>query len=164
MMLKKLGLLVCLVACQSVGSGRPVALSDALSLLEGDAWTGTLTYLNYGEPVKDYTIPATLSVTQTADGFVFAYGYPDEPQENSKGIVTIGADDKTLDGNAVQVHEYGADGMHRIVTKGPCEDMGQAAMCEKTWTISETRFSMRKMVAPDDGRAPFRRNEYTFSR
>jgi hypothetical protein len=155
---------LCLAACQSAAAPGHTGLKDALSHLEGGGWSGTLTYLNYSEPVQDFTIPATLNVTEKPDGFEFAYGYPDEPDQNSTGVVEIGANDKTLDGQTVKVHEYGRASFHRIVMEGACEDMGRAAMCETEWTISASAFSTRKMVKPADGSAPFRRNEYTFTR
>ncbi|MEO1187692.1 MAG: hypothetical protein AAFW60_01365 [Pseudomonadota bacterium] len=142
----------------------PALTLDAFNEIIGDDWTGELTYLNYGEPVKDFTIPAALEVERVESGLSMAYIYPDEPHQNSTIIVRISEDGSKLMGAPVTINaDRDTDG-REIRTEYACEDMGQSASCEMIYQIRADQILMRKMVTNNGETEAFRRNEYVFTR
>ncbi len=153
-------------ACATVQyDDTPTTLTQTdLSGLISDEWAGTLTYLNYGEPKEDFTIPAELDVKLTEGGLKLYFQYPEEPDQNSDVTVLIGAEGRTLNGDTVTGKTTRPDGSTEVRTSGACEDMGRAAMCEVIYTWSTSDFEMKKMVTYAGETEAFRRNAYVFSR
>lgn len=148
----------------SVAAETPVLTPDAFDVIVGDNWSGALTYLNYGEPAKDFTIPAELEVERIEEGLKMAYKYPDEPHQNSTVTARINEDGSRLMGAQVTLNAIAESGAREIRTEYACQDMGKAAACEMIYELSADRVVMRKMVAYTGDSEAFRRNEYVFTR
>lgn len=142
----------------------PALSSDMLEVIAGDDWTGSLTYLNYGEPSRDFTIPATLEVDVVENGLKLAYKYPEEPQQNSVVTARVSKDGTKLIGATISANTILESGARQVVTNYSCEDMGRSALCEMTFTFSGNEFRVRKMVTYKGETDGFRRNEYVFTR
>ena len=138
--------------------------ADSLEIVAGDDWTGTLTYLNYGEPLRDFTIPAELQVEVIERGLRLNYKYPEEPKENSSVTARISADGTKLMGAPIVANRVLDAGEREVITRYPCNDMGQTATCETILTLSQNEFRSRKMVTYEGESDAFRRNEYVFTR
>ncbi|MEM9054001.1 MAG: hypothetical protein AAGB16_01635 [Pseudomonadota bacterium] len=145
------------------GEVPPLAQED-LDILIGDDWTGSLTYLNYGEPVKDFTIPAEIDIERTEGGLNLSYQYPDEPHQNASMVSKVSADGARLNGETITSNTLLETGAREIRTAYPCEDMGRKASCEMIYTLSATSFETRKLVTYQGETEAFRRNAYSFSR
>jgi len=142
----------------------PTLSPEALEIIAGDDWTGSLTYLNYGEPARDFTIPAALEVEIVERGLKLSYNYPEEPQQNSVVTARVSEDGTKLMGAPVTKISILETGAREVLTNYPCEDMGRSAACEMAFTFSENEFRVRKMVTYDGETDGFRRNEYIFTR
>ena len=162
--------IVCLVLLSPVFSHAearaetPALTLDTFNEIVGDDWTGELTYLNYGEPVKDFTIPAALEVEQIESGLKMAYIYPDEPHQNSTLTVRISEDGSRLMGAPVTQNVVLETGEREIRTEYACQDMGKTASCEMIYQLRADQVVMRKMVTYSDETEAFRRNQYVFTR
>lgn len=140
-----------------------LSLSDFEPIL-GDDWTGNLTYLNYGEPVKDFTIPAEINVTVSEDGVSLYFLYPDEPQQNGGRLIKLSEDGTMLGSERIMSIETDTDGQRIVITEEACEDMGKPATCTMTYSLGQKNLILKKMVLYDGAEEAFRRNEYAFSR
>lgn len=111
-------------------------------------WKGTLTYLDYTSG-KPFSMPATLRIMQIgkSNSFVFANGYPDEPQANHSDTLIISVDGKTIDGETV-VQKEKKSGNIIITTQKTGKDGNdqKEAIFRFTYTIGKTIFSIRKDV------------------
>ncbi len=141
----------------------PTASLDDFRDLIGDDWLGSLTYLNYGEPKQDFTIPAALSVRESETGLGLYFQYPDEPDQNSRSALSITEEGRVVNGDTLTERSETGETL-TLVTEGACQDMGQPATCEMIYTISDTALSIRKMVQYDGAAESFRRNEFEFVR
>jgi len=160
-----LSVLLAPIVSISIASAEPVTVSsEDLSVVIGDDWSGELTYLNYGEPVKDFTIPAEIDVSLVEGGFEFSFQYPDEPHANSTMIAAISGDGAQINDETVIANMIDESGTREIRTTFSCEDMGQSATCEMIYTLGANRFEMRKMVTYDGASDAFRRNVFRFTR
>jgi len=157
-------LLAPLFAQTGLAEETPALTPDVFDAIVGDDWSGELTYLNYGEPVKDFTIPAELDVERVEQGLKMAYIYPDEPHQNSTVTARISKDGSKLMGAPVTLNAMQASGVREIRTAYPCEDMGKAAACEMIYLLSSDEVVMRKMVTYEGETEAFRRNVYVFTR
>lgn len=142
----------------------PSVALEELSVVEGKDWTGSLTYLNYQEPYRDFTITAALEVTPVEGGLKLAYKYPDEPQANSTIIAKISDDGRSFMGEPVVQNTVLEVGGREIKTAFACDDMGRPAACEMTYSLSPTTVRIKKMVTYVGETESFRRNEYVFTR
>ena len=157
-------LLASTLVLSSHADQTPVLSPDALEIIAGNDWTGSLTYLNYGEPVRDFTIPATLEVDVVERGLKLSYKYPEEPHQNSVVTARVSEDGTKLIGASISANSVLETGARRVVTNYSCEDMGRSAACETTFTFSAKEFRVRKMVTYKGETVGFRRSEYIFTR
>jgi hypothetical protein len=135
-------------------------------ILTGDKWTGTLSYLDYGNGQKT-SIASTLSVKQSADDklkWVFDYQYPDEPKASQKRDVILSADGGMIDGDKVVEKQYLPDGTLKFVTEKDGRDNNKPALLRNTYSISSTNFSIKKEVKMEGEKVFFERNEYRWKR
>lgn len=139
---------------------------DDFQRLAGAQWTGTLTYLDYGKN-KKVSIPSRLAVTRSGtdrQSWVFEYQYPDEPQANSKQIVAIGKDGKTIGDAKVVERTTLADKTLKIVTEKAGTDDDKPALFRFTYLLSAKSFSLKKEVRYEGAGEFFERNEYSWKR
>lgn len=132
--------------------------------IDGTDWTGSLTYLNYQPPYKDFTIPTNLEVETKGASIELFFKYPDEPHMNGSSQLEIGESGKALGGERVISKTVLEDGSKEVRTRGDCKDMGKPASCEMIYTLSVNSISLKKMVTYEGETEAFRRNEYTFTR
>jgi len=138
-----------------------VYLSD-LTMLEG-AWTGELIYRDYEPPHEDVSLPATLNVSREGEGILLRLSFSDEPSAYGGSMLTPSEDGRMLNSEEVIARDE-VDGKLMLKTQSACEDDGQPASCEMTYTLSPDIFQMTKRVQLDSGGPPFRRNTYAFER
>jgi hypothetical protein len=143
-----------------------VVLPSDFARLEGDAWHGTLTYVDYSTN-KPVTIPCSLRVSRAGnDAWNWATGYDDEPHANSDSIVRI------IDGG-LAINRAGAvervvtrvataAGEVRIVTEYEGQDNDLPATIRNEYTISKTQFFVGKRVRPRGQSDYFLRNISVF--
>lgn len=141
----------------------PVSL-DMFTPILGEAWTGSLTYLNYQEPFEDVTIPANVEISFVDAGIQLDYKYPNEPHANSSVIASLSDDGLVFMDEPVIANTVSEDGTRAIKTAFVCEDMGRPAHCEMTYAFSANTLEISKMVTYDGATEAFRRNAYTFQR
>ena len=154
-----------LAACANPPVSSPsLRVTDAdLEKMLGEGWTGTLIYRDYSPPFGDVTLPVAIAVTQAPDGLILAIDYPDEPQANSKDLLSVREMGTRLAGDLV-VARREADQVTFITTRAPCDDDGQASICEHVYTFGPSSFGMEKFVTPKDGGETIRRNAYVLTR
>ncbi|MEM8616265.1 MAG: hypothetical protein AAGF20_04955 [Pseudomonadota bacterium] len=144
----------------------PLPQVDAASFEQilGTDWNGSLTYLNYSAPFKDFTIPAQVEVTSAANGVSLFFKYPDEPQQNGGQTLEISEQGRRFGGDRVTLSMTDAEGMTEIRTEGPCQDLGRAASCEMIYRFSNVSMGVKKLVTYEGESQSFRRSEFQFSR
>ncbi|MEM6544153.1 MAG: hypothetical protein AAF991_00570 [Pseudomonadota bacterium] len=159
-------LTACAGTVEKVIGNEPIVTLADLQPLAGENWKGSLTYLNFQEPFKYFTIPAELEVsvidTEERKGIELSYRYPEEPQANSKSTILLSANGRMLGAETV-VERADEDGELRIVTRFDCIDNEVDASCSVTYRMSPSTFTFTKTVTVGEEDA-FRRNEFSFTR
>lgn len=139
---------------------------DDLQILTGSQWTGTLTYLDYRSK-KKVSIPANLNVRPNgADkwSWIFEYQYPDEPQANSKEIVRLSRDGRSMNGEVVLERTNLAGNTVRFVTEKKGEDNNRSATIRFTYSLNAKSFSIKKEVRYENEDQFFERNGFDWKR
>ena len=142
-----------------------VKATDLRGLI-GAKWSGKLTYLDYQSKSK-VTIDSDLIVTRSTENkasYIFDYQYPKEPKANSKKTVTISADGKIIDGEAVIERTVLNDKTLKIVTQKDGADDNRKATFRYTYLLSANGFSIKKEIKFADSPDYFERNEYSWKR
>ena len=139
---------------------------DDLQILTGTQWSGTLTYLDYRSK-KKVSIPANLNVTPDAEdkwSWVFEYVYPDEPKANSREIVRLSKDGRSINGEVVLERISLPDNTVRFVTEKKGEDNNRSAVIRFTYLLNAKSFSIRKEVRYEGEDQFFERNNFDWKR
>lgn len=162
-------ILALLLGSQILGS---VLLKDAnikrddLQILTGTQWSGTLTYLDYRSK-KKVSIPSQLIVRPNGDdkwSWVFEYVFPDEPHANSRDILRLSEDGKTINGEVVLERIGLPDDTVKFVTEKKGEDNNRRASLRFTYLLNATSFSITKEVRYEDEAQFFERNRFDWKR
>lgn len=162
-------ILALLLGSQIFGS---VSLNEArinredLQILTGTQWTGTLTYLDYRSK-KKVSIPANLNVTPNVEdtwSWVFEYVYPDEPKANSREIVRLTKDGRSMNDEVVLERISLPDNTVRFVTEKKGKDNDRSAVIRFTYLLNAKSFSIRKEVRYEDEEQFFERNSFDWKR
>jgi len=162
-------ILILLIGGQILGLiFRPQAKirKDDIQILIGAQWTGVLSYRDYRSNTR-VSIPANLMVTPNGEdkwSWVFDYQYPDEPQANSKNIVRLTKDGKSLDGEAAIERTKLSDGTVILVTEKNGQDNNRSAYFRFTYKINSKEFTVKKEVRYEDESRFFKRNEFSWKR
>jgi hypothetical protein len=160
-----LSLAAALSACASAPPPSPPAITDAdTALILGSGWTGELVYRDYSPPFGEVPLRTTAEVRRIEGGLEIFFRYLDEPSADGPSTYLIAPGGSAIEGEPVLSRTVLANGDVVIETGGPCEDDDLPAMCAHTYTLGETRFSIRKTVDPDGETPAFQRNAYTFAR
>ena len=139
---------------------------DDLQILTGTQWSGTLTYLDYRSK-KKVSIPANLHVTPNVEdkwSWVFEYVYPDEPHANSREIVRLSEDGRSINGEVVLERLSLPDNTVRFVTEKKGEDNDRSASIRFTYLLNAKSFSIQKEVRYEDEDQFFERNSFDWKR
>jgi hypothetical protein len=143
--------------------GPTVAISD-FEIVEGDEWSGTLTYLDY-DTDKRVTIPTRLTVEISSPSTLrYSVSYPEEPWEDTKAKLKVKRSGRTLDGHPVTFREERPDGGIEIRTEYRGKDNNAPATIRITYVLGAKTFTMSKDVQPDGDTAFVNRNVYAFTR
>ena len=162
-------ILVLLIGSQIFGS---VPLKEArikrddLEILTGTQWTGTLTYLDYRSK-KKVSIPSNLNVRPNGEdkwSWVFEYQYPDEPQANTKEIVRLSKDGRSVNGEVILERVSLPDNTVKFVTEKKGADNNRSASIRFTYSLNAKSFSIRKEVRYEDEDQFFERNGFDWKR
>jgi len=153
-------------AAQAAQSGQlePSELSADFAILQGDEWTGTLSYLDYSNGTRE-AIAVSVEFDPIAQHSVtYAIKYPGEGQYNSRETYKWMADDRRLNDADIVRRNVTSDGSIEIVTEADGVDDGRAAKIRTTYVLSSRQFVVRKDVKFSGEDAFINRNEYAFSR
>ncbi|MEQ9315932.1 MAG: hypothetical protein RLN72_08760 [Henriciella sp.] len=142
---------------------HPKVVLDDFLMIEGNGWTGSLTYLDYSDPKDEVKLPVELDIGRDEQVLKLALTYPTEPQANELVEIEI-ADDGRLMNDARVMSREEQDGSIEIRTVEDCEDAGRPAECMNIYDLSATRISISRMVTFEGDTEGFQRNIYEFSR
>lgn len=134
--------------------------------LAGVPWVGSLTYLDY-KSHKHTTIDSSIEVRRTGNHpaqWEFGYGYAKEPHADSKETVTLSADGRTFDGEAVISRTALPNGGLLFITEADGEDDNRPARFRFEYSITAHECSRRKLVRFNDGSGFFERHVYRWKR
>jgi len=172
--------LLVLIAASALGgckSGAMVRAAD-LDRLTGPEWKGTLTYRDYTTD-KETSIESTLTVVKVAGlaevgndfadagvtpGWDFRIGYPREPKMNSSEVIKISPGGDRLGDEVVTQRLEMSDGTLRLVTEKRGTDNDLPALFRFVYTITDSVFTITKLVRPESEVEFFERNEYRWKR
>lgn len=151
-----------------IAAGAVVAATD-IDRLTGEAWTGTLTYLDYTSH-EETTIKASLLVARLpeqpdgASAWDMRVGYADEPHANDSETAMLADGGRSFRDAPVVERAVLADGTVRFVTEQDGEDDGRAARLRFVYSLGEKQCSIQKLVRfPPDGPF-FERHVYRWNR
>jgi hypothetical protein len=130
-------------------------------------WKGTLTYLDYTSG-KPYTLPVNLYMDQNAGSLtdlIFNYTYPTEPKANSKDIVKISEDGRSLNNERVVELVHGRD-INYISTETHGQDGNdhKPATIRHVYALGKEILDIKKEVKFDGEENWILRNEYSLKR
>ena len=150
--------LLCFASC-----GRSGLEPADLNTLNG-AWTGELTYVDYGSGAP-VTIPTTLLVRPLEERtWLIGHGYTEEPQADELDTMRLDRDGSRVDAAEVTLVERMGPDSVRLVLEEDGEDDDRPARIRRTWTIGKHRCVQRKEVGDLGGTAFTLRHEYRFRR
>lgn len=142
-----------------------VLTDKELAVLEGEKWTGTLTYLDYSSNKKtSIKSNVTISRNPTAvNVWTFDYDYPDEPKANSTALIKLeDGGRKFSDAKIVDKIISGETLVVSAVKDGT--DNKRKAVFRFIYTITPKTFSIRKDVQYEGKTEWFERNTYSWTR
>ena len=132
-------------------------------MLCGDAWKGTLTYINYSN-CKEVTIPSKLNVLKLNDTtYVFATSFPEEPQANQMDTVRFLKKGTYLDKEKVMIRSLKHDTL-RIITEQSGTVNDTPAIFRHTYILSKHYFMQEKKEKKEKEFTYKVRNRYEFRR
>lgn len=145
-----------------VGQSASKVLPADIDRLVDKPWVGKLTYLDYSSG-KRTTLETSLAVTRVEgkpSSWKFAIGYPGEPKANGSSLVSISVDGRQFDGETVSERKRLKVGALRIVTDRDGEDDGKPAHIRHVYLVSDTAFSIQKLVRFNGAKNFLERNRY----
>ena len=146
------------------GTAQNKISSEELNSLIGN-WNGTLTYTDYSSN-KPFSMPANVTVEsgKKETQILLFYQYPNEPQANSKGKVTISKEGSAINGNPLVARENLENGSTQFITETTGKDNNEKALIRNVYVVGEKRFIIRKEVKFDSSDEWLQRNEFKFER
>lgn len=143
--------------------------AEALTPLEGE-WTGSLSYLDYGDNETRVTLPTTVDFTRTNKGLSYTYVYtePNGQTIEDEGVLMLLGDNRVRMGD--DLFEVGsvmldkAGRLHTLVMSQSGEDNNRPGVFFHTIRVDGDRLVMEKAVLLDGATESFVRNEYSFQR
>lgn len=128
-------------------------------------WKGTLTYNDYSSS-KEVKISADISVSELVsdkNAIVLKYTYPKEPQANSMDTLRISADGKMINDKHI-VSAVKQNDSVVLTAEKQGKDNDKPSTLRYIYTLSNSKFNIRKEVKYNDSSDFFFRNEYSFHR
>jgi hypothetical protein len=119
----------------SFNDNQKISMADFESL-QGDGWSGTLSYLNYKSKERS-SIPVALSIdTSRRYAVKYSIKYPGEEQYNDTSKIKISKDGLKIDGKPVVARIVLDTGAIQMVTAFRDKDDNRAADIRMTYTTS----------------------------
>ena len=144
-------------------SGQDIVSPTEISVLLGDDWQGSLTYLDYSSN-QETSIPVMLHVEQVGDReFRFSFSYPEEPKANNKTKMVLGKNHMSINKARIISRQDLPNHVLKFETKIPGKDNKKKAIIYTEYQLSVKNFTITKKVQYD-GEDPFVRNTYSFTR
>lgn len=134
-----------------------------LSVLTGDGWNGSFTYLSFGEPEQELSVPAEMNVVQDGRVLELSLSYPEDPQADGQLDLVISDDGRMINAETLQRRVEDDDELI-LVTEHDCYDNGRPGLCEMIYRIRPDQFVIRKLVTLDGESEAFQRTRYLFTR
>ena len=137
---------------------------EDIEIILGD-WTGSLTYIDYSSN-EPYTMPADVTVKQgkNKNKLILNFKYPNEPNANSKGQISISKKgDKINKGIVVSKRELSNEQLE-IITEYNGKDNKKKALIRNKYILGSKQFVIRKEVKLENSNEWVMRNEYSFVR
>ena len=129
----------------------------------GDAWKGTLTYINYSNG-KKVTIPSELKVLKLNDTtYSFATSYPKEPQANQIDTVSLMKKGTYINKEKVMIRSFSHDTL-RIITEKAGTVNDTPAIFRYKYILSKNYYMQEKMEKKEKAFTFKVRNTYEFRR
>jgi hypothetical protein len=95
---------------------------------------------------------------------VFEYEYPEEPHANSKEIVELSRDGRSMNGEVVLERNSLTDKTVRFLTEKKGQDNNRNASIRFTYSVNAKSFSIRKEVRYEGEDQFFERNGFVWQR
>ena len=134
------------------------------ALIEGDGWTGQMTYLDYTTQ-KPSSIPVALNVKPVAGRTVtYEIMYPRESKYNATEKLKLSKDGMRLNDKAIIKRDVQDGDSVKIVTLARGRDDNRDADIRTTYELSVSALTISKDVKFDDGDEFFQRNTLALSR
>ena len=146
------------------GTAQTKISSDELNSLMGE-WTGSLTYMDYSTN-EPFSMPANVTVKpgKNDNQILLFYEYPNEPQANSKGKVTVSKEGSAINGNPLVSRENLENGSTQFTTETTGKDNNEKALIRNVYIVGEKRFIIRKEVKFESSEEWLIRNEFNYTR
>ncbi len=146
------------------GTAQSKISSDELNSLMGE-WKGSLTYMDYSTN-EPFSMPANVTVKpgKNDNQILLFYEYPNEPQANSKGKVTVSKEGSAINGNPLVSRENLENGSTQFTTETTGKDNNEKALIRNVYIVGEKRFIIRKEVKFNTLDEWLQRNEFNFER
>lgn len=161
--------MLCPLGCSTNGKPTETAVclrADDIDALTGPAWVGTLTYLDYTSH-QHTTIDSSLIVRRVNDSppsWEFGVGYSKEPHADSKEVLSLSGDGRTLGEQHVLSRNPLPGGGVRFVTECDGEDDHRASRFRFEHTVTPHEYSRRKLVRFNGENEFFERHVYRWLR
>lgn len=142
---------------------------DALASMEG-SWTGTLTYLDYGDNETQVDLPAHAEFVRVSDTLVFTFFYtePNGSLVDDQGFLLIEAEGNiSVNGEGWQVVEAEQDSsglLNQLVISQRGQDAGRPALLTRSFVVGTDGLRITQDVLLDGDSVSFQRNQHRFSR
>jgi len=135
---------------------------EDIEIILGD-WTGSLTYIDYSSN-EPYTMPADVTVKQDKNKLTLNFKYPNEPNANSKGQISISKKGDKINKEIVVSKRELSNEQLEIITEYDGKDNEKKALIRNKYIIGSKKFVVRKEVKFENSNEWIMRNEYSFER
>jgi len=135
-----------------------------IEIILGD-WTGSLTYIDYSSN-EPYTMPADVTVKQgeNKNKLTLIFKYPNEPNANSKGQISISKKGDKINKEIVVLKRELSNEQLEIITEYKGKDNKKKALIRNKYILGSKKFVIRKEVKFENSNEWIMRNEYSFER
>ena len=137
---------------------------EDIEIILGD-WTGSLTYIDYSSN-EPYTMPADVTVKQgqTKNKLSLNFKYPNEPNANSQGQISISKKGDKINKEIIVSKRELSNEQLEIITEYNGKDNKKKALIRNKYILGSKQFVIRKEVKFENSNEWIMRNEYSFER
>lgn len=146
------------------GQTSATEIAADFSTLEGEEWSGSLSYLDYSKGTREAIAVSLKFEPMMENSISFAIKYPGEAQYNSRETYNWSEDGRRLNDAEVVSRTLLPNGGVEIVTEAEGMDDRRMALIRTSYAISSDQFFVRKDIKFSEEDTFSNRNEYAFSR